>query len=238
MDFETHRKYAKLMDPSTVANQDRDATNSILVVDTNTPGTFQHSVVGGFDDLPAPIDIQAPDLDGDRNDEFAQFEEASRMNLQTAFDAMPELQGLNDEVSTPSSIPVGRKSDHQIFTEQLELVRTSPDTEVVISALEELSDIASDMDFGLRLSEGEGLSTLVELLDCRESGRCEERRMVRARSALVIGTAVQVHLHGHFYHHGIPWFANIQNVLTVIDPLLISIAIVEPRKSTRGSIPG
>ncbi|GJJ77295.1 nucleotide exchange factor SIL1 [Entomortierella parvispora] len=200
MDFETHRKYAKLMDPESVADQERDATNSILVVDTKTPGTFQHSVVGGDDDgsgdLPAPIDIDLVDVDESKA--FAHLEEASRMNLQTAFESIPELQDLNNESkavpSDPAPAPIARKSDHQIFLEQLDLVRTSPDTKVIVAALEELSDIASDMDFGLRLAEGEGLRTLSGLLSCTsESESCQERRMVRARSALVIGTAVQNH---------------------------------------------
>ncbi|KAG0054356.1 hypothetical protein BGZ83_011365 [Gryganskiella cystojenkinii] len=186
MDFETHRKYAKLMDPETAADQDKDATNSILVVDTNTPGTFQHSV--GSNDMPAPIDVST-----DESEAFAQLEEASRINLQTAFESIPELQHLNNhENDTPAPPPVARKSDHQIFVEQLDLIRSGPDTEVVVNALEGLSDIASDMDFGLRLSEGQGLSTLVGLLTCSVDN-CEERRLVRARSALVIGTAVQNH---------------------------------------------
>ncbi len=153
MDFETSRKYAKLMDPETSADQNKDATNSILVVDTKTPGTFQHSV--GSEDMPAPIDIST-----DGTEAFAQMEEASRMNLQTAFDSISELQPM-EQNDTPA--PVVKKSDHQIFVDQLKLARTSPDTETVVNALEDLSDIASDMDFGLRLSEGEGLSTLVGL---------------------------------------------------------------------------
>jgi len=196
MDFETHRKYAKLMDPETVADQDRDATNSILIVDTKTPGTFQHSVTGGeagSEGLPAPIDLESPDQD--ESEAFAHLEEASRMNLQTAFESIPELQHLNQEpeIATPNPAHVGKKSDHQIFVEQLDLVRTHPDANVVVAALEELSDIASDMDFGLRLAEGEGLKTLSGLLSCTSGSEiCQEKRMVRARSALVIGTAVQV----------------------------------------------
>ncbi|KAI1298321.1 hypothetical protein EDD11_006803 [Mortierella claussenii] len=204
MDFETHKKFAKLMDPEAVS--EKDPTNSILVVDTETPGTFQHQV--GSDNrmnpMPPAIDLQHPD---DRQD-FAQLEENSRLNLQSAFDSIPELvqaEASEQQQQDPEQVqktpqaqnfsPMSKQSDHQIFMEQLDVLKTSRDHGTLLAAMEELSDLASDMDFGLRLSEGDGLKTLVSHLHCsgKSDSECEDARLLRAKSALILGTAVQNH---------------------------------------------
>ncbi|KAF9998302.1 nucleotide exchange factor sil1 [Entomortierella chlamydospora] len=200
MDFETHKKFAKLMDPESI--NEKDATNSILVVDTDTPGTFKHQVGSDIDDfaqMPSPIDLQHPD--GKSNSDFAQLEADSRRNLQTAFDSIPELAHLKEqqqdrqEQKNHPVVPTGQQSDLEIFTEQLEIIKTSTNNDVVLAALEELADLASDMDFGLRLSGGEGLLALVNHLHCNEKSptECDDARLVRSKSAMVIGTAVQNH---------------------------------------------
>ncbi|KAG0307919.1 hypothetical protein BGZ98_009485 [Dissophora globulifera] len=196
MDFETHKKYAKLMDPEDVDHN--DPTNSVLVVDTDTPGTFQHSVGSN---MPPPIDLQHPNGESD----FAQLEEDSRMNLQAAFDSIPELAHLRDEPVDHQQqdktneyippVPFNKQSEHQVFTEQLEVIKTSRDNDKVLSAMDELADLASDMDFGLRLASGEGLKALVSHLHCRgkTDAECEDARLIRSKSALIIGTSVQNH---------------------------------------------
>ncbi|KAF9351456.1 hypothetical protein BGX26_010556 [Mortierella sp. AD094] len=196
----THKKFAKLMDPESV--DEKDATNSILVVDTDTPGTFKHQVgsdIGDFAQMPPPIDLQHPD--GESNGDFAQLEADSQRNLQTAFDSIPELAHLKEqqqdrqEQKNRPVVPIGQQSDLQIFTEQLEVIKTSTDNEVVLAALEELTDLASDMDFGLRLAGGEGLLALVNHLHCNEKSptECDDARLLRSKSAMIIGTAVQNH---------------------------------------------
>ncbi|KAF9179155.1 hypothetical protein BGZ51_007181 [Haplosporangium sp. Z 767] len=189
MDFETHRKYAKLMDPEAI--QDKDATNSILVVDTDKPGTFQHSV-GSEDNLDSSL--SSPQLDvqlkDDQENNHSQLEEASRLNLQTAFDSIPELAHLRDphlEDIQNIEPPAPRQTNHEIFAEQLELVKTSKDNDVVLDALEELLDLAGDMEFGLLLSKGEALKALTTLLDFKGHSQ------IRSKAALVIGVAIQNH---------------------------------------------
>ncbi|KAF9171461.1 hypothetical protein BGX21_007390 [Mortierella sp. AD011] len=200
MDFETHKKFAKLMDPESI--NEKDATNSILVVDTDTPGTFKHQIGSDIDDvaqMPPPIDLPHPD--GESNSDFAQLEADSRRNLQTAFDSIPELAHLKEqqqdrqEQKNHPVVPTGQQSDLEIFTEQLEIIKTSTNNDVVLAALEELADLASDMDFGLRLSGGEGLLALVNHLHCNEKSptECDDAHLVRSKSAMVIGTAVQNH---------------------------------------------
>ncbi|KAG0199981.1 hypothetical protein BGX28_006829 [Mortierella sp. GBA30] len=189
MDFETHKKYAKLMDPEDV--QEKDATNSILVVDTDQPGTFQHSI--GSDNslvsMPPALDMQA-----DGEIDFAQLEETSRMNLQTAFDSIPELKHLSDQdeqsvlQTKETKAPNDQRGDFQIFTEQLDLVKTSNNKAVVADALEELTELAGDMEFGLTLSTGEPLKALVTRLHDSEYSQ------IRSKSAMVIGAAVQNHI--------------------------------------------
>ncbi|KAG0366289.1 hypothetical protein BC939DRAFT_524945 [Gamsiella multidivaricata] len=193
MDFETHKKYAKLMDPEDVQN--KDITNSILVVDTETPGTVQHQIGSNnhIASMPPPIDAQ---LDGEPD--FAELEKNSRINLQTAFDSIPELAHLKNQdqkQQEPPVVPLGQQSHHQTFTEQLSIVKSSKDNTLVLDALEVLADLASDMDFGLRLSEGEGLKALVGHLHCggKTDAECQDARFVRSNSALTIGTAVQNH---------------------------------------------
>ncbi|KAF8937367.1 hypothetical protein BGZ58_002823 [Dissophora ornata] len=195
LDFETHKKFAKLMDPEDVNN--KDATNSILVVDTDSPGTFQHQVGSNdaLSNMPPPIDLQQPDGDAD----FAQLEENSRMNLQTVFDSIPELAHLKDseDQQQQNSPPAPRvkQSEHQVFTERLDIIRTSHDNTVILGAMEDLADLASDMDFGLRLAEGASLKALLNHLHCRymTETECEDARLVRSKAALIIGTAVQNH---------------------------------------------
>ncbi|KAF9931827.1 hypothetical protein FBU30_009523 [Linnemannia zychae] len=182
MDFETHKKYAKLMNPADT--QEKPVTDSILVVDTNTPGTIQHQV-GDVDAMPPAIDLH--------QDDFAQLEENSRMNLQTAFDSLPGLH--KNQAAAPSSEANAPKSDHQIYTEIMETLNTSQNNQMVAQALEELTDLASDMDFGLQLSGGEGLRMLAKHLRCssRHQIVCEDQKSVRSNAALVIGTALQNH---------------------------------------------
>ncbi|KAG0286732.1 hypothetical protein BGZ97_007330 [Linnemannia gamsii] len=191
MDFETHKKFAKLMDPSDI--QEKSVTDSILVVDTNTPGTFQHQVGQNnhLDDMPPAIDLlPQPDNDVQEAD-FAQLEENSRMNLQTAFDSIPELQ--SDRKPAPPA--AAQKTDPQIYQELLETLMTNQNNVEIAEALEGLTDLASDMDFGLQLSEGEGLRTLVKHVRCSSRDRivCEDQRRVRSIAALVIGTSLQNH---------------------------------------------
>ncbi|KAG0252465.1 hypothetical protein BG011_006951 [Mortierella polycephala] len=188
MDFETHRKYAKLMDPEEIQN--KDATNSILIVDTDKPGTFQHNV-GSEDNLdslsPPPLNVQLKD---DQENDHSELEEASRLNLQTAFDSIPELAHLRDphqEDTQNTEPPAPRQTNHEIFAKQLDLVKTSDDNGVVLNALEELLDLASDMEFGLLLSKGDALKALTNLLDFKGHGQ------VRSKTALVIGIAIQNH---------------------------------------------
>lgn len=194
MDFETHKKFAKLMDPNDI--QQKPATDSIVVIDTDTPGTFQHQV-GQNSNMPPVIDLLQTDQEAD----FAQLEENSRMNLQTAFDAIPELQQHHEEAqdrkpTAPAVAPAAgiQKSDHQIYLELLETLKTDQNNVKIAEALEGLTDLASDMDFGLKLSEGEGLRTLVQHVRCSSKDRivCDDQRRVRSVAALVIGTSLQV----------------------------------------------
>ncbi|KAF9297738.1 hypothetical protein BGZ88_009150 [Linnemannia elongata] len=195
MDFETHKKFAKLMDPNDI--QQKPATDSIVVIDTDTPGTFQHQV-GQNSIMPPVIDLLQTDQEAD----FAQLEENSRMNLQTAFDAIPELQQHHEEAqdrkpTAPAVAPAAgtQKSDHQIYLELLETLKTDQNNIKIAEALEGLTDLASDMDFGLKLSEGEGLRTLVQHVRCSSKDRivCDDQRRVRSVAALVIGTSLQNH---------------------------------------------
>ncbi|KAG9069761.1 hypothetical protein KI688_009086 [Linnemannia hyalina] len=195
MDFETHKKFAKLMDPNDI--QQKPATDSILVVDTDTPGTFQHQV-GQNNNMPPVIDLLQTDQEAD----IAQLEESSRMNLQTAFDSITELQqhhqeAQDRELAAPAVAPAAgaRKSDHQIYQELLGTLKTNQNNVEIAQALEGLADLASDMDFGLQLSEGEGLRTLVKHVRCSSGDRivCDDQRRVRSVAALVIGTSLQNH---------------------------------------------
>ncbi|KAF9902977.1 hypothetical protein BX616_001749 [Lobosporangium transversale] len=210
MDFETHRKFAKLMDPEIEASSKKDATNSILVIDTDSPGTIQKHQVGGGgenNNMPPPIDLKHPDGELTSEDS-AQMEENSRMNLQTVFDSIPELANLKDngnqqqqqqkQETKPPVVPLfkGNQGDHQTFTEQMEILKTNKDPESLLSAMEELADLASDMEFGLRLTNGEDLKTLVGFLGCKKDNteaECHETRLLRSKSALIIGNAVQNH---------------------------------------------
>ncbi|KAF9907062.1 nucleotide exchange factor sil1 [Linnemannia zychae] len=194
MDFETHKKFAKLMDPSDI--QEKAVTDSVLVVDTDTPGTFQHQVGNNqLINMPPAIDLQQTDSEAD----FAALEENGRMNLQTAFDSIPELHQNHQEnkPATPAvnPIPAAYKSDHQIYKELIETLKTNQNNVKITEALEQLTDLASDMDFGLRLSDGEGLRTLVNHVRCTSKDQivCEDQRRVRSVAALVIGTSLQNH---------------------------------------------
>lgn len=184
MDFETHKKYAKLIDPEEEDKKD----SSIIVVDTDTPGTIQHQVGGS--NMPPPIDLR---LDGEPD--YAELEESSRMKLQTAFDSIPGLVNLGDSNSQQQQPkPFVPNSEHQLFLDQLSIVKASNDKEAILGALEELQDLASDMDFGLLLSTGEGLKTLTDRLQygSKTDTEHDDTRLVRFKAALVIGTAVQV----------------------------------------------
>ena len=186
MDFETHKKFAKLMDPEDI--KAKDATNSILVVDTDTPGTFQHSVGSdnSVNSMPPVLSVQA---DGEQDP--AQQEEVSRMNLQTAFDSIPELEQLKNQDSQQKKEPVahppaGLHDERKQFAAHFDLVKTSNDKAMVIDALEGLADLAGDMEFGLFLSSGKALEALVTRLQDADNIK------IRSRTARVLGVAVQV----------------------------------------------
>lgn len=187
MDFETHRKYAKLMDPEDAQGKD---VNSVLVVDTETPGVFQHEV-NSNSNMPPAIDLHTSD-----EDHAAQLE-SSRLNLQTAFESIPELGNIEQDAeevtpknSTPYEFPPS--NNRQYFNEQLEIVRSSNDNDDVLEALEALADIASDMEFGLLLAEKDGLRVLERRLHCHDEASCQSGRLVRAKAAVVISTSLQV----------------------------------------------
>ncbi|KFH63448.1 hypothetical protein MVEG_10857 [Podila verticillata NRRL 6337] len=188
MDFETHRKYAKLMDPEEAQQEN---VNSVLVVDTETPGVFQHEVNSNSNsNMPPPIDLHTSD-----QDRAAQVE-SSRLNLQTAFDSIPELGNIEQDAEevppkniTPYDFPPS--NNRQYFNEQLEIVRSSNDNDNVLEALEALADIASDMEFGLLLAEKDGLRVLEKRLHCSDEASCQSGRLVRAKAAVVISTSLQ-----------------------------------------------
>lgn len=244
MDFETHKKFAKLMDPSDI--QQKPATDSILVVDTDTPGTFQHQV-GQNNNMPPVIDLLQTDQEAD----FAQLEENSRMNLQTAFDSIPELQQHHQETqdrevaAPPAAAPAAGtpRSDHQIYQELIGTLKTNQNNVEIAQALEGLTDLASDMDFGLQLSEGEGLRTLVKHVRCSSKDRivCDDQRRVRSAAALVIGTSLQVtyqtFTNGRVHcdtdsEHKTP----VTYTHTPISPLSTTNPQLEPRKGTGISV--
>ncbi|CAO3567865.1 unnamed protein product [Mortierella alpina] len=188
MDFDTHKKFAKLIAPEDV--KEKDATNSILVVDTDTPGTSQHSV--GSDNsvnaMPPVLNVQA---DGEQDP--AQLEEVSRLNLQTAFDSIPELEHFKDQHEQQEEKPIAHTSaakldERKQFAAQFDLVKNSDDKAQVIEALEGLADLAGDMEFGLFLSSGKPLEALVTRLQDADSTK------IRARSARVLSAAVQNHI--------------------------------------------
>lgn len=189
MDFETHRKYAKLMDPEEAQQKD---VNSVLVVDTETPGVFQHEVNSNSNsNMPPPIDLHTSDQD------HAAQVESSRLNLQTAFDSIPELGNIEQDAeevtpknNTPYEFPPS--NNRQYFNEQLEIVRSSNDNDDVLEALEALADIASDMEFGLLLAEKDGLRALEKRLYCSDEASCQSGRLVRAKVAVVISASLQV----------------------------------------------
>ncbi|KAF9585610.1 hypothetical protein BGW38_001572 [Lunasporangiospora selenospora] len=172
MDYQTHKKYAKLIDPQESSQED---PSSILVVDTETPGTVHHNI-----DSLAISEHEATD----ETEDPTQIEESSRQNLQMAFDSIPELN------------EVIHQGEHQLYENYLEIVRSSQDPEIVTGALEELMDLSSDMEFGLLLVNGETLKTMVQLLyTTPDIGGPEEdaRRSIRIGAALILGTAVQNH---------------------------------------------
>ncbi|KAF9422278.1 nucleotide exchange factor sil1 [Podila epigama] len=196
MDFETHRKYAKLMDPEDAKS--KGASDSVLVVDTETPGVFQHDINSN---KPSPIDIR-PNNESDEIDRRAAQIEASRLKLQTAFGAIPELDNIaNETESTEPASPPNNMShgmppsaNRQYFNEQLDIVRTdSSSHDDVLEALEALADIASDMEFGLLLTEKDGLQVLQKRLYCGEAARCHTGRLIRAKAAVVIAASLQNH---------------------------------------------
>ncbi|KAG0025516.1 nucleotide exchange factor sil1 [Podila clonocystis] len=188
MDFETHRKYAKLMDPEEAQVKD---SNSILVVDTDSPGVYQHEVGNSNSNMPPPIDLHTND------EEQASQIESSRLNLQTAFDSIPELGNIEQDAeevavpkdNTPYDFPPS--NNRQYFNEQLEIVRSSNDNDDVLEALEALADIASDMEFGLLLAEKDGLRVLQKRLFCQDEASCQDGRLIRAKAAVVISASLQ-----------------------------------------------
>ncbi|KAG0089021.1 nucleotide exchange factor sil1 [Podila epicladia] len=188
MDFETHRKYAKLMDPEEAKEKD---SSSILVVDTDTPGVYQHEVGNSNSHMPPPIDLHTSG-----EDQAAQIE-SSRLNLQTAFDSIPELGNVDqeaEEVAAPKNNTPHEfqpSNNRQYFNEQLEIVRSSNDNDDVLEALEALADIASDMEFGLLLAEKDGLRVLQKRLICQDEASCQNGRFIRAKAAVVISASLQ-----------------------------------------------
>ncbi|KAG0344948.1 hypothetical protein BG004_004057 [Podila humilis] len=194
MDFETHRKYAKLMDPKdgTSAQDEESNKNSILVVDTDTPGIYQHDVSGDKHTAAAAAAAEAA---------AAEQVEASRLNLQNAFDSISDF---DTEVPTPAAASqttdTDKKPHHaiippsgnrQYFNEQLEIVRSSNNNDDVLEALENLADIASDMEFGILLTENTGLRVLEKRLYCQNESSCADDRLIRAKTAVVISASLQ-----------------------------------------------
>ncbi|KAF9429437.1 nucleotide exchange factor sil1 [Entomortierella beljakovae] len=182
MDFETGEKYAKLMDKSE-ANQDSENA-AVLVVDTESPGSVKHQI--GSDDESA--------VNNNDDDDASQIEVDSQRKLQEVLDCIPELEPIKDQQKQeqPSQPPYSA-NEPQLFAERLEIIKSSNDNEVVLAALDLLTEQVRFMDYGVRLLKGEGLASLLKRLECdsQDQSECEKTSLIRTTSALVISTALQ-----------------------------------------------
>ncbi|KAG0252694.1 hypothetical protein DFQ27_007897 [Actinomortierella ambigua] len=175
MDFATHKKYAKLMDPNEKVDPS-DPRNAVLVVDTDQTGTQHHDL---SDSTQATFDTN------DQQQEAKQEPSGGA----TILNDLPEFHKPNPRLTL---------DDHAAFTEYLSVIESADSALTHVEmALEELGELVSEMDFGLRLAQGSGLRSVMELLVCHPDtaaqGLCDRERVLRSNAALVVGNAVQNH---------------------------------------------
>ncbi|KAG0234706.1 hypothetical protein BGW41_001026 [Actinomortierella wolfii] len=192
MDFETHKKYAKLMGRKEPVDGSQEH-RAVVVVDTDKTGT-QHHDLGSS--MQATFDAH--------DQQEQQQEPSSGPNI---LNNMPEFHKPNPHITM---------DEHAAFTEYLAIIEsTESSLRQVEAALEELGELVSEMDFGLRLAQGSGLRSVMELLACHPDtaaqSLCDRERIMRSNAALVVGNAVQNHptvqkaaieldLHRHLLH--------------------------------------
>lgn len=78
-------------------------------------------------------------------------------------------------------------SDHLQFENYVSQLENSSSIQDLITALDGLEELVHELDFGIKLAKGQGIISILSLLD-------HDSAQVKKKAAIVIGTAMQVRI--------------------------------------------
>ncbi|CAG8587268.1 8875_t:CDS:2, partial [Cetraspora pellucida] len=157
IDFDSGKKYAKLLD------HNNNEPTDIIIVDKD--GSIHSD----------PAQIESSEVDTNQDAEVRIHHEDS-LETNSSFPVIPSEHKENFRIP---------HSDNLLFEECVfKLTTTSQSLHDIISTLDSLEDLVHELEFGIKLAKGNGLISIVKLLD-------NDSNEVKEKAALVIGTTMQ-----------------------------------------------
>jgi hypothetical protein len=160
MDLNTGKKYAKILDPN-----DNESSEVIIINENGDP-------------IPDHKSIKKETSDRSRKNHGynIKFHKDSKDNNFS----LPIITSRHKE---NLRIPYSDHAQFEIYISQLR--NSSSSLQDLISALDGLEDLVHELDFGIKLAKGEGIKSILALLD-------HDSAQIKKKAAIVIGTAMQV----------------------------------------------
>ncbi|CAG8469504.1 2097_t:CDS:2 [Cetraspora pellucida] len=157
IDFVSGKKYAKLLD------HNNNEPSDIIIVDKD--GSIHSD----------PAQIESSEV-GTNQDSEVHIHHEDSLETNSSFPVIPP--GHKENFRIPHS-------DNLLFEECIfKLTTTSQSLHDIISTLDSLEDLVHELEFGIKLAKGNGLISIVKLLD-------NDSNEVKEKAALVIGTTMQ-----------------------------------------------
>ncbi|RIA87445.1 armadillo-type protein [Glomus cerebriforme] len=162
IDFNTGKKHAKILDPN-----DHESSEVIIINEDGDPIDQEeiepgHKIIGDTSD--GSKENKGPSLN---------FHQDSKDNF-----SLPIITSRHKEnIRIPSS-------DHIQFELYISQLQNSSSLQVLVSALDGLEDLVHELDFGIKLAKGQGIISILSLLD-------HDSAQIKKKAAIVIGTAMQ-----------------------------------------------
>ncbi|RHZ67644.1 hypothetical protein Glove_300g57 [Diversispora epigaea] len=203
IDFETGKKYAKLLDPSDSGSSSEVVLFENDEMDDDDDETFSqvntlHQQESLQESLKESLKESLHDtlnLDNNNNENRDRYR--NRNKYKNYNYSLPIIQ----KKPQPQPVPSQRHkennrishSDHLLFDNYIsQLIKSLSSSSqqqqqsltMILSALDGLEELVHELDFGIKLSKGEGLKSIISLLN-------HDSNEIKKKAALVIGAAMQ-----------------------------------------------
>lgn len=172
IDFSTGKKYAKILDPN-----DHESSE-VIIIDENGDSINQEEIK------------HDNELKGETSDKLIKDEDSDLRFHQVSKDNNFSLPIITSRHKENLRIPNSDHAQFEIYISQLH----NTSIQVLLSALDGLEELVHELDFGIKFANGQGIKSILELLD-------HESSQIKKKAAIVIGTAMQVRMKNFICMH-------------------------------------